>query len=92
MHVNATGYENASYIGCIKMHIECTLYQMHCNATLKMRKKASKCIIQIHHREQERECVLELEFVELCGQMVHGSIFEAKPDFDAHREESRDST
>ena len=45
MHVNATGYENASYIGCIKMHIECTLYQMHLNATLKMRKKASKCII-----------------------------------------------
>ena len=21
MHVNATGYENASYIGCMKMHM-----------------------------------------------------------------------
>jgi hypothetical protein len=29
--------------------------------------------------------------VELCGQMVHGSIFEAKSDFDAHLQRSRDS-
>ena len=30
--------------------------------------------------------------VELCGQTVHGSKFEAKPDFDAHLQRSRDST
>jgi hypothetical protein len=52
MHVNATGYENASYIGCMKMHMNALLYQMHCNATLKMRMKASKCIIMHHTRMQ----------------------------------------
>ena len=28
--------------------------------------------------------------MELCGQMVDGSIFEAKPDFDAHLQGSGD--
>ena len=45
MHVNATGYENASYIGCIKMHMNalCT----KCNI-----KNAYECKHMHHTRMQ----------------------------------------
>jgi hypothetical protein len=42
-------------------------------------------------RTSERMC-FGARIVELCGQMVDRSIFEAKPDFDAHLQRSRDST
>jgi hypothetical protein len=42
-------------------------------------------------RTGERMC-FGARIVELCGQTVHGLKFEAKPDFDAHLQRSRDST
>ena len=49
MHQNATHVHapNCAYMHHVQNAYirQCTLYQMHLNATLKMRKKASKCII-----------------------------------------------
>ena len=62
----------------------------HMSATLYLR-IAHHSMRDILSRKGERMCV-GARIVELCGQMVHGSIFEAKPDFDAHLQGSGDST
>ena len=83
-------------LACVVQGILCSLCRFpycsvrHMSTTLHLR-IAHHSIRYTLPRTGERMC-FEARIVELCGQMVDGSIFEPKPYFDAHLQGSRDST